>query len=563
MTYGCAAAPSSSSLAWRGHESLQRLGIAWAVLPRLAALLGLAGLAATTAVSAEPVANRHPPNIVFILADDLGMTDINAFARHFTEARPEDLFYETPHLDALVADGIAFSQAYANQLCTPTRAAILTGRIASRMGVTTATPNTRTYHNQGRSLPPGFDPHDTIEHKDAIPGRRPWINGLSNTALDPATPTWPRVLATHDAAFLGKWHLGGHGVPDRQPAAFGFQELAFFDAGGSPYFDWQRLWNQTKPHFATMPDGFRIGHAGPPTGEAYLSDDLTVRAVRFLESRHEADRPFLLYYCPFAVHSPFQAPEADIQRFASKEQRGHLGHDNPTYAAMLAHLDASVGAIRATLERTGLAENTVVIFSSDNGGVEYTKPPATDNQPFKGGKACLYEGGIRVPVIVRQPGRFEGGAWCNAVIDCTDFLPTVADLTGNTPPAEIDGQSFVPLLENPAAHGPERTLIWHYPFNVQVLHPDHGEPLSPHSAIRVGDHKLIWDWHGKLELYDIPNDPFEKHDLAEKIPERAHTLHRQLVAWLEANVAERYWPQRDPRVAPEDAGGPFPFRNLR
>ncbi len=526
----------------------------------LGALLGLA-LADVT--HAEPAAREGPPNIVFILADDLGITDIGGFARHFTEARPDELFYETPHLDALVADGIAFSQAYANQLCSPTRAAILTGRIASRMGVTTATPNTRTYFNQGAKPPPGFDPHDTIEHKDPIAGRRPWINAASNTALDPGIPTWPRVLSTHDAAFLGKWHLGGHGVPERQPAAFGFQELAFFDAGASAYFNWQPSWNQKKPHFATMPDGFSIGKAGPPSTETYLTDDLTARAVRYLERRRDTDRPFLLSYCPFAVHTPFQAPEADVKRFAAKKQRGHLGHDNPTYAAMLAHLDDSVGAIRAALERTGLAKNTVLIVASDNGGVEYTTPPATDNQPFKGGKACLYEGGVRVPVIVWQPGRFEGGAWCNAVIDCTDFLPTVAELTGNPAPAGIDGRSFVPLLDNPSAPGPERTLIWHYPFNVQVLHPDHGEPLSPHSAIRVGDHKLIWDWHGKLELYDIPKDPFEKQNLADEMPERAQKLHRQLVTWLEANVAERYWPQRDPRVAPEDAGGPFPFRDLR
>lgn len=511
----------------------------------------------------SPVARTGPPNIVFILADDLGITDINAFALHFTEARPQDLFYETPHLDALVADGIAFSQAYANQLCSPTRAAILTGRIASRLGVTTATPNTRTYHNQAMAPPPGFDPHDTLEHKDAIPGRRPWINGQSNTALDPRNPTWPQVLSTHDAAFLGKWHLGGHGVPERQPSAFGFEELAYFDAGGSPYFKWQPSWNRKKPLYTTMRGGFQIGRAGPPTEEPYLTDDLTARAVRYLEGRCKSDRPFVLYYCPFAVHTPFEAPETDVQRFAGKKQRGHLGHDNPTYAAMLAHLDTSVGAIREALERTGLADNTIVIFTSDNGGVEYTTPAATDNQPFKGGKACLYEGGVRVPVIVRQPGRFEGGTWCNAVIDCTDFLPTVAELTGNTPPAGIDGQSFVPLLDDPSAKGPERTLIWHYPFNVIVLHPDRGDPLSPHSAIRVGDHKLIWDWHGKLELYDIPNDPFEQRDLAAAMPERTQKLHRQLVAWLESNVAEQYWPQRDPGVAEEDAGGTFPFQDLR
>ncbi len=505
----------------------------------------------------------RPPNIVFILADDLGITDIGAYARHFTDAKADELFYKTPHLDKLVADGIAFSQAYANQLCSPTRAAILTGRIASRMGVTTATPNTKTYYNQGLKVPAGYDAHDVLEHKDPIKGKRPWINATSNTSLDPAVPTWPRVLATHDCAFLGKWHLGGHGAPDRQPDAHGFQELAYFDSGGSPYFNWRGRWNQKKPFYPTMPAGFRIGKAGPPTEGDYLTDDLDIRANRFIEARSKIDKPFVLYYCPYAVHTPFHAPEKDAESFAARKQSGHLGRDNATYAAMLKHLDDSVGAIRTTLEKTGLAKNTVLIFTSDNGGVNYTKPAATTNPPFKGGKACLYEGGVRVPTIVWQPGRFEGGKWSNAVVDCTDFLPTVAELTGNSLPEGIDGRSMLPLLKNPSAPGPPRTLIWHYPFNVGVDHPDNGQPLSPHSAIRVGDHKLIWDWHGKLELYDIPRDPSETHDLSSEKPKLTTQLHTRLKSWLKQNVAPRYWPQRDEKVSPESAAGPFPFRDLR
>ncbi len=508
-------------------------------------------------------ATERPPNIVFILADDLGITDIGAYARHFTDAKAEDLFFETPHLDKLAADGIAFSQSYANQLCSPTRAAIQTGRIASRMGVTTATPNTKTYFNQGLKVPEGYNPHDAYNHQDPIPGPRPWMNAHSNTALDPSIPSWPRVLPTHDCAFLGKWHLGGHGVPESQPAAHGYEELAYFDEGGSPYFKWQEEWDRTKPYYPTMPGNFRIGKSSTPTGQPYLTDDLDARATDYLKSRAAKSKPFVLYYCPFAVHTPFQAPDVDVKHFESKPQRGNLGRENATYAAMLKHLDDSVGKIRTTLEQTGLAANTVLIVTSDNGGVEYTNPPATTNQPFKGGKACLYEGGVRVPTIVWQPGRFEGGKWCNAVTDCTDFLPTVADLTGNPTPKNIDGKSMLPLLENPASPGSERTLIWHYPFNVSVKHPDYGKPLSPHSAIRVGDHKLIWDWHGKLSLYNIPKDPYEINDLAQQMPELTTKLHTQLKKWLKENVAPRYSPQRDKKVTPEEAGGPFPFRDLR
>jgi arylsulfatase A-like enzyme len=231
-----------------------------------------------------------------------------------------------------------------------------------------------------------------------------------------------------------------------QPAAHGFEELAFFDAGGSPYLKWQAQWNGAKPFFPTMPGSFRIGKSGEPTDRPYLTDDLGARAVAYLQGRTTNQKPFVLYHRPFAVHTPFQAPEKTVNHFQSKPQRGHLRRDNATYAAMLRHLDDSVGEIRATLEKTGLAKNTILIFTSDNGGVTYTSPPATTNPPFKGGKACLYEGGVRVPTIVWQPGRFEGGKWCDAVTDCTDFLPTVAELTGNPAPADIDGKSIVPLL---------------------------------------------------------------------------------------------------------------------
>jgi hypothetical protein len=169
-----------------------------------------------------------------------------------------------------------------------------------------------------------------------------------------------------------------------QPAAHGFEELAFFDAGGSPYLKWQAQWNGAKPFFPTMPGSFRIGKSGEPTDRPYLTDDLGARAVAYLQGRTTNQKPFVLYYCPFAVHTPFQAPEKTVNHFQSKPQRGHLRRDNATYAAMLRHLDDSVGEIRATLEKTGLAKNTILIFTSDNGGVTYTSPPATDTYIAKG-----------------------------------------------------------------------------------------------------------------------------------------------------------------------------------
>jgi arylsulfatase A-like enzyme len=453
----------------------------------------------------------RPPNIVFILADDLGIMDVGAYATHLTGRKPGGLYYETPNIDSLVEKGIAFSQAYSNQLCSPTRAAILTGRIASRLGVTTATPRTKTYYNQGITPPEGYSPHDAFGHKDALDEQQAWLNAHSNTAVSPEIPTLPQVLKTHDCAYIGKWHLGGHGALGRQPRDHGFEEIAYFDAGGSPYFDWREAWDNRKHYSEKMPQPeLLIGTSGEPTDERYLTDDLTVQAQRYLRERAQTpETPFFLYFAHFSVHTPLQAEEEYIEHFEDKDTRGN-------------------GGIMQTLEETGLAKNTLVVFSSDNGGVEYTDPPATDNFPFKGGKACLYEGGVRVPLVYYLPGRFER-AWSDSPVDCTDFLPTFAGLTGNRVPAEIDGRDITALLESPESEAPERTMIWHYPFNVIVKHPDNGMPLTPHSAIRVGDYKLIWDWHGRLE----------------------------------ENVAQRYLPRRNPDYEPTKDERGYPFRDLR
>jgi arylsulfatase A-like enzyme len=500
---------------------------------------------------------------VFILADDLGIMDVGAYATRLSDTKPGELYYETPNIDALVGKSVAFSQAYANQLCSPTRAAILAGRYAARLGVTTATPRTKTYYNQGIKTPPGYSPHDAFGHADRIPGPLAWGNAHSNTAVSPTLPTLPKVLATHDSAYIGKWHLGGHGAVGQQPSAHGFEEIAFYDAGGSPYFNWKTIWDRKKVFYPTMPqEELAGGDSGQPTGKEYLTDDLTDQAVDYLKERAKIpEKPFFLYFAHFSVHTPLQAKKQTIAYFDRKEQKGVNGQDNATYAAMVKHLDDSVGVVMRTLQETGLADNTVVVFSSDNGGVEYTNPAATDNDPFKGGKACLYEGGVRVPLVFYQPGRFDQGVWCDTPVNCVDFLPTFAALTGNQAPAGIDGQSLVPLLNQPDRTEPPRTFYWHYPFNVIVKHPDNGFPLTPHSAIREGDYKLIWDWQGRLELYDIPDDPYERNDLAGDQPELTRRLFAQLKTWLRQNVEPRYFPVLNPGYQSTDDPRP-PFKNL-
>ena len=485
---------------------------------------------------------KAQPNIVFILADDLGITDVAAFASHFTGKKTDELFYETPHIDKLVSKGISFSQAYANPLCSPTRASILTGKNAARSGFTTATPKTPTYFAKKLPVPEGHSPHDAIDHKDRIEEQQAWLNGKSNTGLQPSPANLPNVLDSHHSVFIGKWHVGGHNVEALQPAAHGFDDV---------------LWSQDAGAWRYFTKG----------SKQYLTDHLTDLAVDFIDnygteqSKGISQKPFFLYFSHFAVHTPLQAPKESIRLFAKKTQMGTLGHKNATYAAMIKHLDDSVGRIMATLEAKGLDQNTLIVFASDNGGAEYTR--STDNAPFKGGKATMYEGGVRVPLVYYMPGKYEGGVWCDSVVSAYDHLPTFAKITGNKIPADLDGVDLTGILFDSKVKGADRTIIWHYPYNVKVMHPDHNLPLTPRTAVRKGDYKLIWDWHGKVELYDIVNDPYEKDDVAAKLPELKSEIFKELQSWLKNNVAPHYMPQLNPNYDATKDKRPYPFRDLR
>jgi arylsulfatase A-like enzyme len=512
-------------------------------------ILAIAPIVGTSVALSDPLSatfekpsEEAKPNVVFILADDLGITDVAAFASHFTGKQTEELFYETPHLDKLVSKGISFSQAYANPLCSPTRASILTGKNAARSGFTTATPpKTSTYFAKKLPVPEGHSPHDAIDHKDPIKEQQAWLNGKSNTGLDPSPANLPNVLDSHHSVFIGKWHVGGHNVPELQPAAHGFDDVLWSkDAGASRYF--------TKG------------------SKQYLTDHLTDLAVDFIDnygteqSKGIYQKPFFLYFSHFAVHTPLQAPKESIQLFTKKTQKGTLGHKNATYAAMIKHLDDSVGRIMATLKAQGLDQNTLIVFASDNGGAEYTR--STDNAPFKGGKATMYEGGVRVPLVYYLPGKYEGGQWCDSVVSMYDHLPTLAAITGNNIPADLDGMNLTGTLANPKAAGEDRTIIWHYPYNVKVMHPDHNLPLTPRTAMRKGDYKLIWDWHGKLELYNIVEDPYEATDLAQQLPELTQAMFKETKGWLKQNVKPHYMPVLNPDYDATQDKRPYPFQDL-
>jgi arylsulfatase A-like enzyme len=549
--------------------------------PMLAALsLPLPGRAA--AATRPPAVSSSKPNIVFILADDLGYVDVNAFAARLTGVKPADMYYETPNLDRLTREGTAFAQAYACQLCSPTRSGVLTGKIAARIGVTTATPGTvRTFYNQGLTPPPGYLANDAVYWGDAtIKIPQALLNGSTLDAMPAGQPldqgrdeiTLAEALPGYHSAFIGKWHLGSHGARGWQPDNQGFTPLAYTDEGGSPYFKWREVWDSRVKKFPKMPQPELLaGKAGPDTGKEYLTDSLTETAVRFLgEQAARADRPpFFLYLCHLAVHTPLQAKPADVAYFEKKATRGWNGHANAVYAAMLKSLDESVGRILDTLAQTGLAKDTLVVFMSDNGGVTYTSPAATCNAPLKGGKAMMYEGGIRVPLVFRWPGQNAAGQWCDVPVDYADLFPTLLQLTRHDPQphyARIDGRSLVPLLTDlsNAKRGYARdTHYWHYPFNVVVINPEDGQPLAPHSAIREGDFKLIFDWSGKLLLYDLKHDWREEHNLADTQPARARDLFTKLNTWIDANVAVKYTPLLNPAYDPATEVRKRPFVDLR
>lgn len=529
-------------------------------------------------------ATAPKPNIVFILADDLGIVDVNAYAARFTGAKPAEMFYETPNLDRLTREGLAFSQAYACQLCSPTRASLLTGKSNARLGVTTATPPTvRTFYNQGLAPLPGYLAQDALEWADKIDIQQALLNGTTLEALPSGQPldqgrneiTIAEALTGHHAAFMGKWHVGAHGSLGWQPHDQGFEELAYFDDGSSPYFKWRGTWENRKLRFPKMPQPeLRQGKAGTDHGRDYLSDELTEHAADFLRiraaDRSAAAKPFFLYLCHFAVHTPFQGRPEDVAYYEKKATRGWNGHTNAIYAAMLKRLDVSVGAILDTLAATGLDENTLVVFMSDNGGVTYTSPAATNNAPFKGGKALHFEGGIRVPLVFRWKGHLDANRWCTVPVDCNDLFPTLLDVAGYDPRPHytrgIDGRSLQPLFTDLAntQHAYARdTHIWHYPLNVIVRNPEDGLPSAPSSAIRVGDFKLIFDWSGALRLYNIESDPFEKNELSAQQPERTLALFRQLNDWLDANVDVKYTPALNPGYDPTKESRARPFVDLR
>ena len=434
-----------------------------------------------------PAATAAKPNIIFILADDLGWTDTGAYGSRY---------HETPHIDGLAAQGMKLTSYHNCQNCQPTRAALMSGQYAVRTGVYTVGGIER-FEWESRPLRP--------------------VDNVTQLPLDRQTIANQLHDAGYATAMFGKWHLGES--QGYHPSSRGFDE-AIVSMG--KHFDFK-----TSPK-TDYPDG------------TYLADFLTDRAVDFI--RRQKAGPFFLYLPHFGVHSPYQAKKSWIQHFKNKPGVG--GHQNPTYAAMLASVDESVGRILAELDALKIAENTVVIFSSDNGGVGgYDREGiskanlVTDNAPLRSGKGSLYEGGTRDPFIVRWPGHISPGTTCDQPAIHVDVYPTLLEIAGAARPKhQLDGESLVKLFRDPSAKLEREAIYQHFPGYLGAGKDQWR--TTPVGTIQMGDWKLMEFFEdGRLELYNLREDIGEKHNLAEKMPEKTRDLHQRMLAWRQAVAA--------------------------
>lgn len=472
-------------------------------------LLALAVVLSLTAAAAEPflapagkvdLSNTRPatrPNIVFILADDLGWRDLHCYGNPW---------HDTPHLDRLAAQGTRFTSGYAPApICSASRVAILTGRSPARLGFEFVV------------KPPGARP----------PSEHPLVPPPYPRELPLSEITLGEVLgaAGYATGYFGKWHVNQHHEgylgwsPTHGPLQQGFAEGAP-EFGLHPYGDARR----------------QAGDAAALGPGDYGSDALTERAIEFLNTPR--DRPFFLHLSHYFVHDPVRTRARWLVEKYAQRLPADAAPERAVYAAMVETLDDLVGRLLGALDELGLAENTLVVFTSDNGG----HPKYAANGPLRGSKWNVYEGGIRVPWIVRWPGRVPPGATSDAPFIGTDLLPTLCAATGATVPADVvlDGHNVLPLWVGADSSDPERAFVWHFPY----YHPEvrFAQSLArigvddfavsqtrPQSAIRIGDWALVHSFEDdRDELYRLSRDPSQQHALETAFPEKTRELRRRL-----------------------------------
>jgi arylsulfatase A-like enzyme len=449
---------------------------------------------------------KKKPNIVFILIDDLGWKDLSCYGSKF---------YETPNIDKLQKEGIYFTNAYAAcPLCSPTRASILTGKYPAKVGVT----NVIGANAKGVLI--------DAPHLDYLP--------LSEKTLASALKE-----GGHNTWHVGKWHLGSKKY---YPQNHGFDKNIGGCHWGMPLNGYFSPWG-----IETLEDG--------PKGE-YLTDRLTDEAIKLIKES-DSSKPFFLNLCYYSVHVPIQAKESYIEKYRKKAKEMGLDkiktfevgekmpaeyvvplltrqvrifrrliQSDPVYAAMIEILDENIGRLVQTIDETGQADNTIIVFTSDNGGLSTSQDCPTTNHPLSEGKGWMYEGGIREPLIIKWPETITPGSVCNVPVTSPDFYPTLleaCDLPPN-PEQHSDGVSLIPLIEGGDKLDRE-AIFWHFPHYG-------GMGGTPFSSVRMGNYKLIEFFEDdRLELYNLKEDISEKSNLIKEYPKIAEKMHKRLVDW--------------------------------
>ncbi|MDF9829770.1 sulfatase [Parabacteroides sp. PF5-6] len=468
----------------------------------------------------SPAAAREKqPNILFILADDLGWRDLSCTGSEY---------YESPNIDRIARKGVNFTQGYAAcQVSSPSRASIMTGKFTARHGITNwiGEATGENWRRNGR-------------HSKLLPAEYTRQLALEDTTL-------PEALQQqgYTTFMAGKWHLGGKGS---YPEDHGFDINIGGHEAGSPPGGYFSPYQNPK-----MDDG--------PRGEN-LSIRLAAQTASFIEehTKRNKKQPFFAYLSFYAVHAPLETTETNWRYFRDKAVGNGVAEegfavdrtlavrqqqDNPVYAGLIRQMDDAVGLVLNKLEELGLDKNTIIVFTSDNGGVSSGDAYATSNLPLRGGKGRQWEGGFRVPLLIQYPGCKEPGSTCDVPVTGADFFPTFLDMAGLPllPEQHVDGVSIRPLLLDGQAIAP-RALYWHYPHYGN----QGGEPSS---VIRDGDWKLIHYYEdNRDELYNLRIDPTESEPLNAQYPDKVDYLGKKLSVWLTDSNAR--YPVPDPQYDP-------------
>ena len=437
---------------------------------------------------------QKKPNVVFVLVDDLGWTDLACYGSKY---------FETPNLDKLASQGMKFTNGYAAAaICSPTRAACITGRYPARIGIT----DWIRARFQGGKIPADKkNPSGFVLNKKT--GLKTAVNPLW---MEHEEVTIAEVLKGegYKTGFIGKWHLG---APEWFPETQGFdvnfggcdlgQPPSYFD----PYVPGKKNPLYTIPNLESRKEG------------EYLTDREAYEAEQFIKKNK--DVPFFLYLCNYAVHTPIQGQKHLVEKYKNKAK---TNQKDAVYAAMVEAVDNCVGRIMKTLEEEGIADNTLLIFTGDNGGLL----GPTSNLPLRSGKGFPYEGGIREPLIFRWPAKIKAGTVSDVPASSIDFMPTICEAAGvKLPETKIDGLSLMPVLEQKGKLA-ERALIWHFPHYRSSIHP--------YSIIRENGWKLIKYYSGEVkhELFHLAKDLGEKKEVSAEFPEKVQALEKKLMQEL-------------------------------